>query len=219
MRQPPRLGRGRAPSPIASPIVYRRVRFLRTTFTRTHILTNRGAQHCHAYLDHPTGGHACVGVLLDAGADVNRATLSRKTALMFACERADPSTVSLLILAGKHSGGVSKHSKHRLCFAFVETQPTISKLIGSWSARRRPLSLPLPSPRWTKPSWTRRCRRSDRARTTPPARWAQEPAGHSRAAQRTERTRLACWGTACSTHTPHPTATPNTPPQWDDAHP
>ena len=61
------------------------------------------------------------------------------------------------------------------CFA------TIVKTIGSWSARRLPHSLPRPSPRWTKHSWTRRCRRSDRARTTPPARWAQEPAGHARA--------------------------------------
>ena len=40
MRQPPRLGRGGAPSPIASPIVYRRIRFLlhsrARTFTQTH---------------------------------------------------------------------------------------------------------------------------------------------------------------------------------------
>ena len=45
----------------------------------------------------------------------------------------------------------------------IEGAATIVKTIGSWSARRLPPSLPRPSPRWTKLSWTRRCRRSDRA--------------------------------------------------------
>mmetsp|Transcript_116985 Transcript_116985/g.162585 ORF Transcript_116985/g.162585 Transcript_116985/m.162585 type:complete len:258 (+) Transcript_116985:24-797(+) len=82
---------------------------------------------------------------------------------------------------------------------------TIVKTIGSWSARRRPLSPPPPSPQWMKRSWTPPCRRSDRVKTTRPTRWAQEPASLARTPPRTERPRPACWQQpACRPHTPHP---------------
>eukprot|EP00967_Tisochrysis_lutea_P091275 scaffold130994_cov25-Tisochrysis_lutea.AAC.1 len=67
MRQPPRLGRGRAPSPIASPIVYRRIRFLLHSRARTFTQTQQAAiKESEGFVEAACGPEEKLGAEIDA---------------------------------------------------------------------------------------------------------------------------------------------------------